>query len=333
MRPKSVFVKYGGFVFGLILFIAVLSVIDHLDQSENLAGALAYVNPGWLALALVLQLGTYACNTFMWSATLRRARAAVSLGQLLELSVAKLFVDQVAPSGGLGGSLLVVESLVGRNVPRRTAIRALFIGLTGYYVAYGAFFIAALAYIRIFATVNRLVFWTSAVFGGLLLVFAALILLLWFYDLADRLPGKIKNWRPLAPFLDALREAPKHLSQNWTVLLEAALAAAGIFLLDALSLAAVLRSIHVSLAFGQVFASLLVSAAASTLIFVPGGLGVFEGSATAMLVLFRVPLGAALTATLIFRGLAFWLPMLPGLIITRRELRTDPAAADLLELK
>jgi len=34
-------------------------------------------------------------------------------------------------------------------------------------------------------------------------------------------------------------------------------------------------------------------------------------------------LEAALTATLLLRGLTFWLPMLPGLWIARRELRPD----------
>ena len=37
--------------------------------------------------------------------------------------------------------------------------------------------------------------------------------------------------------------------------------------------------------------------------------------------LWNVPLEAALTATLLLRGLTFWLPMVPGLWLTRRELR------------
>lgn len=33
-----------------------------------------------------------------------------------------------------------------------------------------------------------------------------------------------------------------------------------------------------------------------------------------------VPVAVALSATLLFRGLSFWLPMLPGLVLSRREL-------------
>jgi hypothetical protein len=34
-----------------------------------------------------------------------------------------------------------------------------------------------------------------------------------------------------------------------------------------------------------------------------------------------VPIEAALAATLLLRGFTFWLPMLPGLWIARREMR------------
>jgi hypothetical protein len=39
-----------------------------------------------------------------------------------------------------------------------------------------------------------------------------------------------------------------------------------------------------------------------------------------MLVLLGMPLEAALSATLLLRGLTFWLPMVPGILIARREL-------------
>jgi uncharacterized membrane protein YbhN (UPF0104 family) len=60
---------------------------------------------------------------------------------------------------------------------------------------------------------------------------------------------------------------------------------------------------------------------AATVLLVPGGLGTFEASAVAMLALFRVPVEAGLTATLLLRGFTYWLPMLPGLWLSRREIR------------
>jgi uncharacterized membrane protein YbhN (UPF0104 family) len=50
------------------------------------------------------------------------------------------------------------------------------------------------------------------------------------------------------------------------------------------------------------------------------GLGTFEATCVAMLRTLGVPLEAALMATLLLRGFTLWLPMLPGLLLARREL-------------
>jgi magnesium-transporting ATPase (P-type) len=50
------------------------------------------------------------------------------------------------------------------------------------------------------------------------------------------------------------------------------------------------------------------------------GLGTFEAACVAMLRTLGVPLEAALTATLLLRGFTLWLPVLPGLLLARREL-------------
>lgn len=54
---------------------------------------------------------------------------------------------------------------------------------------------------------------------------------------------------------------------------------------------------------------------------IPGGLGTYEAACLAMLTLFHVPVEAALGATLLQRGFTYWLPMLPGLWLSRREVR------------
>ena len=53
----------------------------------------------------------------------------------------------------------------------------------------------------------------------------------------------------------------------------------------------------------------------------PLGLGTYEAGTTGMLALLGVPLEAALSATILLRGFAFWLPMLPGIRIARGELK------------
>jgi Predicted integral membrane protein len=53
----------------------------------------------------------------------------------------------------------------------------------------------------------------------------------------------------------------------------------------------------------------------------PGGLGTFEAASVIILRGAGVPIQIALSATVAFRGLSFWLPMLPGLWCARRVTR------------
>jgi len=54
---------------------------------------------------------------------------------------------------------------------------------------------------------------------------------------------------------------------------------------------------------------------------VPMGLGSFEAVSIAMLRLFAVPFEAAVSATLMFRGFTLWLPLIPGGMVLRKELK------------
>ena len=66
---------------------------------------------------------------------------------------------------------------------------------------------------------------------------------------------------------------------------------------------------------------------AATLGPIPLGLGTFEAACVGMLSLLGVAIETALAATLLLRGLTFWLPMVPGLwLAKRRSLRDDHLA-------
>jgi len=62
---------------------------------------------------------------------------------------------------------------------------------------------------------------------------------------------------------------------------------------------------------------------AATLGPIPLGLGTFEAACVGMLSLPGVAIETALAATLLQRGLTFWLPMLPGLWLARREIASE----------
>ena len=90
------------------------------------------------------------------------------------------------------------------------------------------------------------------------------------------------------------------------------------FLLDALTLWTLIRSLGASANISYAFASFMIANLVRTISFIPGGLGTFEGAAVLMLKTGGVSVAAALSTALLFRGLTFFLPMIPGLWFSRR---------------
>jgi len=94
-----------------------------------------------------------------------------------------------------------------------------------------------------------------------------------------------------------------------------------IFLLDAYTLKVMLNAVGQDVSFLVVFPSFVVASVVATLSPVPLGLGTFEATCVAMLSMLGVTLEAAFTATLLLRGFTLWLPMIPGLWLTKLEMR------------
>jgi uncharacterized protein (TIRG00374 family) len=114
-----------------------------------------------------------------------------------------------------------------------------------------------------------------------------------------------------------------------TLFFQTTLFQASIFLLDAATLWAMLRAIGQRVSFLLAFPSFIVASMVASLGLIPLGLGTFEATCIAMLRALGVPLEAALTATLLLRGLTLWAPMAPGLWLARRELSPKaPAGAE-----
>lgn len=127
--------------------------------------------------------------------------------------------------------------------------------------------------------------------------------------------------RFVAPIVAAVSDADPRLVRRRDLLATSFGYQLLIFALDAATLWTMLRGIGVPAHPAPVFASFMVSSLARSLGILPGGIGTFEAASVATLRLVGVPLGAALTGTLLFRGLSFWLPLVPGMVLARRESR------------
>ena len=296
-RKKKAGARWISWLFGLAILVAVALFVAYRSEEQEFARLVAHAQPPWLLLGLLLQLGTYIADARIWQRIIVRAGISRPLWSYMSLSLAKLFMDQVVPSGGISGTLLVIRALDRRGIPRGTSMAAIVVDLMSYYAAYVVALAIALG-----------VIWIR---GDLTLV-----------SHGRTLPQWIQRLPIVGSGLRALAEATPGIAHDSSLIARCMGLQGAIFLLDAGTLWSMLCALGLSVHPAQVFASFMLSTLARTLGPMPGGLGIFDAASVATLKLMGVPIAAGLAATLLFRGFSYWLPMAPGILLARRETRT-----------
>jgi uncharacterized membrane protein YbhN (UPF0104 family) len=307
-----------GWVTGILLLGLLIVVTTHVAEERELTRLLRRAQPVWLLGAVVLQLLTYACAAAVWQRALAYRGGGPGLRRLLPLGLAKLFTDQALPSVGMSGTLLVVRGLERRGVSRTTAVGAMLTGLVAFYLGYLIAIAVAVAILWRHGEIRLLIIVPVALVGAL--AAGTPLALFALRRRALRQPPRwLARWPGVRDVGAALREAPAGTLFAPRLLAETTALQLAIFALDATTLDLCLRAIGSPTAPPGVFASFLVASVVSSLSWMPGGLGAFEGACVALLHLQGVPVEGALAATLLLRGMTFWLPMLPGFAVARRE--------------
>ncbi len=307
---------------GLLLLGGLVAVVLHLGEIERFGELVAQAHPLWLLAGGVLQAATYVCAGGVWYLALDRAGSHRPLAAMVPLSLAKLFTDQAVPLGGISGTILVVHALSRRGIPSRVTMAALLVGLVSYYGAYLAAVLAGIAVLAIQYTVNVAIIGAAALFSLVAVGIPAFVLLV-VRHAGTRLDKYVERIPGAKTLLATIADAPSDLLRDPALVGGTILLQLAVFLLDAATLQVALTAIGSEAAAPGVFASFMIASVAATIGPAPLGLGTFESVCVATLALVGVRLEPALTATLLLRGLTFWLPMLPGLWVARRELRQD----------
>lgn len=305
---------------GALLLALLAAVGVHYGESQQFLELLRRAEPIWLVVAAVLQLATYFCTALIFKVGLRRSNSPVRLRSLVPLGLMKLFIDQVVPSAGIGGTVLVIRSLGRRGVSVGVSTAVVVVSLLGFYAAYAAAVALCLLILwrshELSAAVMLLVTIVS------LLTATVPVTLLWLTrgGGAMKAPAWMRRFPGLAPVLEAMAEAPRSTLHDRKLLLASAGLQFMIFLLDGATLRAMLLALGFSAGIETVFASFVLASVAATISFLPGGVGPFEAVSVGTLRVMGVPLAASIMGTVLLRGFTLWLPMLPGLWLARREM-------------
>jgi Mg2+-importing ATPase len=302
---------------GGALLAAVIAGALHFSEERAFVQLVEQAKPWWLTVAVLLQAGTYLAQGGIWRRVADACGYSLSRRTAFELSLAKLFADQALPSAGLSSSILIAKALEQRQLPTPAVKASVLINVASYHLAYVLALLAALAIVALRGESNALIAITSVLFLAFSIALSGAVLALVgrpherLAQRLDRLPAVRTTFNYLAGADGRLVRSPRLLTE--TIALQEA-----IILLDAATVWILILALGERASVTGVFASFMIASLFRTMGIVPGGLGTFEVTSVLMLRMVGVDLAAALSATLLFRGLSFWLPMVPGYWFSRR---------------
>jgi uncharacterized protein (TIRG00374 family) len=299
---------------------AVIVGALHWGDVKKFAELTARAEPIWLAGALLLQVSTYVSLSAQWWLVLRKAGSPRPMLQLLPLTITKLFADQVVPTAGVSGNVLLVDRLKAIGVLREHAVAAIILAIIAYYLSYAVGTVIAVAMLALRGKLSLLLLGLAA----LLLTVATAIpaAILWLRDMGDdALPQWLRRRTSVREMFELVGDAPRDLVRDPRLILQLSLFNFAVFVADAGTLLLCLFALGQKAPFDAAFVAFTMAAIVTLLGAVPLGLGSFEATSIATLRLMGVSFEAALSATLLYRGFALWIPLGLGAVLMRRQMR------------
>lgn len=304
-------------IIGAALLVTVVIVALHHAEAEEFVRLAEKAEPWWLLLALVFQAGTYLAHGEVIRRVVRAAKFPLRVSLACQISLAKLFVDQALPSAGLSGTFVITRALERRGLARPLVAATMVVDLVSYYAAYVLSLSAGLLFAAAHGELSTAVLSVAVLFGSYAVTVSFGMLMLSGRTLPSTVL-RLTRFRPLRAALKFVADAEGRLVRNSRLLPLTIVHQLAIFALDAGTVWVLLKALGTSVSASAVFTSFMASTLFRSVGILPGGLGSFEAASVLMLKTIGVPMAAALSATLLFRGLSFWLPMLPGFWCSRR---------------
>lgn len=311
-------------IVGVLALAGIVLLAVNFSDITAFADQAARAQPAWLIAAILSQISTYICVAIVWRLVLFRLESPLPLSTLVPLSIAKLFADQALPSGGVSGAAFFLYALTRRGVSDKTAFRTFVLTTVAFFFAFLLASIISLFALSTADAAPPALAASISVFAAIFLFLAVAASLFFIYKPAVT-PAWIANHRWTAKASEFIGAAARDIGQKPALFSQATLIQFSVRMLDGLTLYLVFQAIGVDASLPGCFFAVVIASAAATIGPIPMGLGTFEAGMIAALRVFGAGLEDALTATLVYRGLSLWLPLLPGFVIIQREfLRSGP---------
>ncbi len=343
-------IRLRSLIFYLFTLGALFLLYNRFGELQSIALFFTKAHLHWLIIIVILQLGTFYFSALNYVDVLAIKDLRVSWRTLFPATLVIQFLNQALPSASISGQVFFVYYLRKYRLSIAEAIGRAILEFATLYTAFGILFITCIV-----VTLRHGVFQNHEQirFFIYLFTFLALIFLFVFGAIQQKRRASFTDWiinrihsyidEHTVPLIDS-DTAHKHLEYIKTILdqIKSTLAVSVlkqrswlfaratlwqimVLILDIATLYVIPLALDTMIPFAVVFIVFTLTRFVSMIAFVPGALGIFEGSMTLMLISFGVAAHVAFAITILFRAFTFWLPMPAGWLLYRRYLRAPLA--------
>jgi hypothetical protein len=321
----------------LAVGVAALGLLFVVSDAQKLWHTASSLDMGLLSLPLICGLASYALMALSYQGIAHAAGADVPYVEMLKITFVANTVNYVVSTGGLSGFAMRLYFFIRMSIASGTAV---IISLVQTFITNTVLLLFVVAGFAYLLSSHELHGYALGAVAALLCVFVlaaavAMILLLhrqlrrrtlfimaeaahWFLHrfLPRHKPARVRIWRfqrNLNRGIEFLLDRKGHMvvPTLWIVL---------DWVVTLLILYTAFVAVRYPIPISFVVVGFAVGVTLSLVSFVPGGLGVMEGSMAAIFASLSVPFETAVVAVLIFRVAYYLLPMVISLFFFRRML-------------
>ena len=309
----------------LLLVVGIYLIFPSVVGLDDAMGELDDAKPGWIAVAVGFGFAMFGTYITLFRGVVGGDELPLTWKEAYQINMAALAASRIFSAGGAGGIALTYWALrkAGMDAGRSTQRMVVFLALQ--YIFYPTAIIVCGILLRTGVLSGKSsvgVTIIPAAIAGVVLLIGLLVALIP-RDLEQRTAGWAQGHRKTA-LARRLARGPQTVADGLRAALDlirhpthgalALLGAAGFWATQIAILWATFRAFGVSVPLGVLIMGFFLGMIANLIPFVPGGVGAVDAGLIGAFVLFGLPEATCFAAVLVYRLVAFWMPLPPGIV-------------------
>jgi uncharacterized protein (TIRG00374 family) len=309
----------------LILTAAIYVLLPKIIGLEDALATLDQGNPWWIALAVVFNIAAFAAYVALFRGVIGEDVLHLEWRESYQITMAGLAATRLFSAGGAGGLILTYWALRKAGMERRRSACRMLAFLVLLYAVYLVALVVFGVLLRTDVLPGRsplgLTVIPAAVAGAVIVVFLFIALIP--EDFERRLARYTEGYR-FKKLAQRLATAPATLASGTRTAIAfvrnprrgglALAGAVGFWAANIAILWASFEAFSVHVPIGVLVQGFFVGMVANLFPFAPGGVGAVDAGMIGAFVLFKLPSDEVFAAVLVYRLIAFWLPIPPGIV-------------------